>query len=204
MLDKTIPYSNILMVCPYEKVKDMEPYTLPEGFQYVMADITDTDNWSEIEFSVDEFDTLSDAKEYFKKYYLADEDRLRQRCCFIMTDEGEYVATASAIMLPDMTGTYATLDWVAVKPEYQGRGLGKAIVSKALSLYKNLAPGKDVLLHTQTWSHRAVKIYRSFGFCMTRTFKSEQHKNDYEKSLELLRLRLPGEIVDALEAESVE
>ena len=56
------------------------------------------------------------------------------------------------------------MHWVAVQPDQQGKGLGKAAVLKTLEIMKALDPGKPILLHTQTWSHKAIRIYLRAGF----------------------------------------
>lgn len=60
-----------------------------------------------------------------------------------------------------------------------------------------LAPGEAILLHTQTWSHRALRLYRSLGFrfCRTQTIVMrskegtgmKRYPNEFEEAMEVLR-----------------
>ena len=56
------------------------------------------------------------------------------------------------------------LQWIACDPDCQGRGLGRAVIAKALSLYRNMNFDSDIYLHTQSWSHKAVYLYLQLGF----------------------------------------
>ncbi len=204
MLDKSIPYSNIIMVCPWERVKNAAALTLPNGFTYKTYESGDNSKWAKIEHSVGEFPSIDDAVNYFNEHYMPYEDKMKQRNCYIANEKGEYIATASALWYTDDCGTHPTLGWVAVDPSYQGKGLGKAIVAKALSVHAELDVGCDVVLHTQTWSHKAVRMYYGFGFRLSRSIRFSRFENDYEKSIEILRQRIPTEFVDELASTSVE
>jgi ribosomal protein S18 acetylase RimI-like enzyme len=56
------------------------------------------------------------------------------------------------------------MHWVAVKPSYQGLGLGKAIIAKGVRLMVELEGDCVMYIPTQTWSHKAIKLYRWAGF----------------------------------------
>ena len=66
-------------------------------------------------------------------------------------------------------------------------------------------PGEAILLHTQTWSHRALRLYRSLGFrfCRTQTIVMrskegtgmKRYPNEFEETMEVLRRMVaPAEI----------
>ena len=87
------------------------------------------------------------------------------------------------------------MHWVAVKPDYQGLGLGKAVTEKALKIFSEKDSGRSVMLHTQTWSHKAVKLYGKLGFVMLSDKDAparstyigfELQNNDYYEALEIL------------------
>ena len=83
MLDKSIPYGNIIMICRGESVKAAQPMELPEGYTYKMYQPGDKMKWAEIEYSVGEFPSVEAAVEYFDKSYLPYEDRMVERSCYI-------------------------------------------------------------------------------------------------------------------------
>ena len=56
---------------------------------------------------------------------------------------------------------YETIHWLKVHPLYEGRGLGRAILTKTLENHCG-----EVFLHTQPTSYRAIKLYTDFGFAL--------------------------------------
>lgn len=197
MLDKSIPYKNIIMGLDSVSIRKIQEPVLPKGFAFRFFTDGDELNWARIETSVLEFAVEEDACDYFVKNYLVYEDKLKARCIFIVNADGLPVATTTAWFADSELGHQASLHWVAVCPEYQKLGLGKAIVQKALCLFAKLEPNENVFLHTQTWSHRAIKIYHHFGFNLMKTQKlaclcnnSEGVKiysNDYKEAIEVIK-----------------
>ena len=164
MLDKSVPYASFLM--RREKDTPVPEYKLPGGYKFAMYKPGDEKSWAEIETSVLEFDKEADALEYFGREFGPYREELEKRCLFIENDSGGKIATSTAWWCcPDRC--LARLHWVAVKPQEQGLGLGKAIVSRCTQLMLELDGDKDFFLSTQTWSHKAVKIYEKFGYIIS-------------------------------------
>lgn len=171
---------------------------MPDGFFFhYFTDIEDMKSWCEIETSVLEFSSESEAKEYFAKAYLPYEKELKNRCVFIADKNGLAIATATAWYADSELGHQASLHWVSVRPEYQRLGFGKAVVQKALQDFHVLEPNSAVWLHTQTWSHVAVRLYYKLGFRMVKQDRlanastgSEMLKlypNDFQEAIEVLK-----------------
>lgn len=72
-------------------------------------------------------------------------------------------------------------------------GIGESIVKKALQIYFELEPHEDILLHTQTWSYKAVKLYQKLGFVMLKTDTIKGCSNEYLEALKVLKDILPIE-----------
>jgi ribosomal protein S18 acetylase RimI-like enzyme len=73
-------------------------------------------------------------------------------------------------------------------PEYQGRGLSKALISYLMNMAVEIEGDRDFYLHTQTWSHRAIKLYEKFGFEITEEPNLFKYRNDeYEEAREVLK-----------------
>lgn len=167
MLDKTIPYHSIIMKCAF-------PYTvsdicMPEGYSLRFFRDGDEQHWSRIETSVLEFDTVEEANIYYSRMFMPYREQLPMRCIFAENPDGIPVATATAWYVDSELGHQAVLHWVAVCPEYQGLGLGKAVVQKAMQVFQQEEPREIIWLHTQTWSHTAIRLYTSLGFCVAKT-----------------------------------
>ena len=186
MLDKSIPYVDVLM--HRKKGALVSPIILPDGFSFSAFQAGDEKAWAQIETSVLEFPDELDALMYFQKTYMPYISELERRCLFIENSEGEKIATSTAWW--NYTGVRRDpwLHWVAVKPQYQNLGLGKAIVSKITQLMIEIEGNRDFYLHTQTWSHRAIKIYEKFGYAITKEKNLFKYANEnYEKAIEILK-----------------
>ncbi|MDL2233905.1 GNAT family N-acetyltransferase [Ruminococcaceae bacterium OttesenSCG-928-L11] len=176
MLDKSVEFIDVLM---HRKAgTPFKRYPLPEGYAFRLFSPGDEAAWAAIETSVLEFENDINALLYFQRERMPYVEELVRRCLFIENASGEKVATASAWW--DYTGMRRDpwLHWVAVKPGEQGKGLGKAIVGEALYLITQIEGDRDVYLHTQTWSHKAVELYEKAGFAVSWEPWLGQYRND--------------------------
>lgn len=186
MLDKTIPYYNVLM--KREKGSPTAEAVLPEGFKFVSFKAGDEKEWAEIETSVGEFDRSVDALDYFQKNYLPFKGELERRCFFIENESGKKVATLTVWWCYTGVRRDPWIHWVAVNPEYQGLGLGKALVFEGVRRLIAIEGDRYAYLHTQTWSYKAINIYRKAGFNITSEKGLAGYENDeYEKAMALLQ-----------------
>lgn len=210
MLDKSVPYKNIIMRIDEDDLYKTEEPKLPEGYRFeLFCGEKDVKNWAAIEASVLEFPSQEEAESFLTKAFLPFEEKLKERCLFIVAPDGSYVATASAWYADsDELGHQAMLNWVSVRPGYQGLGLGKAVVQKALLLFQKLEPDYPVFLHTQTWSHPAVRLYHKLGFRMLKTGRLANNNtrdgipkiydNDYAEAVEILKTVMDEKALDDL------
>ncbi|QSX05111.1 GNAT family N-acetyltransferase [Sedimentibacter sp. zth1] len=185
MLDKSIQYYDVIMK---RKMGTLipSPY-LPDGFRFAFFKLGDEKSWAEIETSVGEFKDVNYALKYFQDNYLPYLNELAQRCIFIENKEGVKVATITNWW--NYTGFRQDpwVHWMATHPQYQSLGLGKAIVFKAMMNIKEIDGDKDVYLHTQTWSYKAINIYKKAGFNITSEHGLGGYENNnYEKALLIL------------------
>lgn len=196
MLDKNIDFKNIIMRIDANKVSAISKQTLPDGYSFRFFKQGDESHWARIEKSVLEFNSENEAKEYFINSYLPYRQDLRKRCLFVINPDGLPIATTNAWYANSELGYQASMHWVAVCPEYQGLGIGKAIVQQALCIFSELEQNKPVWLHTQTWSHLAVMLYNKIGFNMlkvdriannnTRNGIAKIYPNDFNEAIEVL------------------
>lgn len=185
MLDKTIPYAEIWMY----RLKDL-PVTeqaLPEGFHFEFYQEGDETEWAAIETAVSEFEDEAQALDYFQKKFAPFSKELKRRMLFITDSEGRKIGTCSAWWkeLPDGT-RYPLVHWVAVRPGYQGKGIAKAMLRRTLKQLQKLEATTPVYLHTQTWSHVAIRLYQKLGFEITDKNLDGTPNSDYKKAMEIL------------------
>ena len=185
MLDKSVPYAGIYMI--RKAGTPIPALPLPEGYRFALYRDGDETDWARIENSVLEFDSEFAALLYFKKNFIPQADELYRRCLFIENAEGVKIATATAWRNTAAGRSSPWLHWVGADPGYQGLGLGKALVSKTLELMMQLDGDVDFYLHTQTWSYKAIGIYRSCGFQPTneKALYTER-KDNYRRAMRIL------------------
>lgn len=172
--DKRIKYYELLLERNLDNITE---YKLSEGYHFEFYKDGDRDTWIEIEKSAKEFSSYEEGLNAWNRYYLGRENELLNRMVFVVNDAGKKVATATAFY--DINGVdkdnSAWLHWVAVKREYQGRGLSKPLITYVLKIMKSLGY-TQVKIPTQTNTWLAVKIYLDLGF----TPIPENALNSYE------------------------
>ena len=190
MLDKSIPFHTIIMKRPYSKINNI--YTLPKGYSLKSYEPGDEMQWAEIETSVLEFDSVEKALECHKGYLDRVQD-LRKRQWFVKSDSGILAATATAWTIEHNGKKIPVVHALACRPEYQGRGLGKAVAAKMLEVFYELDEGCDIWLDTQTWSYQAIGLYMDLGFIPMRTAVFIETENEFEKACPILQQKMTKE-----------
>lgn len=160
--DERIKYYELLL----ERDLDALPlFPLPQGYRFIFYKPGDRDSWIDIEKSAKEFISYNQGLEAWNRYYGNNENSLVNRMVFIENANGEKVATATAycdIYGRDQSGD-GWLHWVAVRREYQGRGLSKPLISYVLGVMRGLGY-THAKIPTQTTTWLACKIYLDLGF----------------------------------------
>lgn len=148
--------------------------------------------WAEIEYKIGDFNSVEEALDYFVQNYNLDE--LVNKCFFAETSDGKVIGTCTAWYDNKDDYVVSSLHWLAVLPEYQKSGIGRALVIAVMNHYKenDLLP---VYLHTQPWSYKAIKIYHSLGFKLQKIDTFGDYSNDYTDAKEILERYLPNEIL---------
>ena len=161
--DSRIKYYELLL--KRENLENLPKYELPEGYQFAFYEKGDRDTWIAIEQSAKEFETYEQGLVSWNRYYEGKDDELVERMVFIANEAGEKVATATAfydIYGRDKSGA-GWLHWVAIRREYQGKGLSKPLISYVLGVMCSLGY-THAKIPTQTNTWLACKIYLDFGF----------------------------------------
>ena len=185
MLDKSLTYHHVIM---HRKPGTPLPcFELPSGYKFVFYKAGDEKYRAVLEASVGEFPSEVDALLYFQKRYGGYLEELKRRCIFIENAAGEKVGTATAWWTYTGTRRDPWVHWVSVSPDYQGKGLGLALSSKIIELMLEIEGDRDFYIHTQTWSHKAIRIYEKVGFYITPEQGLGGYENsEYDKAVSLL------------------
>lgn len=189
MLDKTIPYHRVIMT---RKAGTSIPSSiLPEGFSFRLFQLGDEQAWAAIEAAVGEFEQVEDALLYFRQQFMPFHAELERRTLFVVNPDQELIATLTIWWRYIGERRHPWIHWVAVMPEYQGLGIGKALVCEGLRRLLQIEGDPDVYLSTQTWSYKAIGIYLYAGFSFNTVLDYGQFHNEYEQAINVLKQVMP-------------
>lgn len=161
-IEKRLEYHELLMI--YENTVKVKHYPLPEGYHFEFYKPGDEYEWSKIHVLSGENAKITKSLQHFHDFFGHFKDELPKRCFFITTDTGEKVATATISLLKEKEDGYeAAVDWVAIKKEHQGKHLARPLISRFIELANELGHNK-LILHTQTHTWLAAKLYLDFNF----------------------------------------
>lgn len=162
-IDNTIKYYELLM--KYDDLSNYKRYELPDGFHYKFFKPGDEEEWARIHIESGEFTSIEKGLKHFHDFYDYFIDELDNRCVFIVdSNTGEKVGTATISLLEEKEYGYeAAVDWLAIKKSYQGRKLAKPLITKFMDIAKDNRH-TSLILHTQTNSWLAAKLYLDYGF----------------------------------------
>lgn len=186
MLDKSVPYKRIIMKLDYSKNNFCDDIILPEGYSFKMYEPGFENYWAQTEAEVLEYESKEKALEYFRKELLPYQEQLKERMVFVINQQGEAIANACAWYIDYKGKHQAQVHYVAVRPKYQGIGIGKALFTKILTIFPKFEAGEDVYLHTQTWSHVAIRMYLKMGFKLIKDDFLGYRDKDYEEAVAVL------------------
>ena len=161
--DSRIRYIDLLM--ERLDLNDIPECALPEGYRFVFYQPGDRDAWINIEISAKELESFEQGVQVWEQYYGSVEDTLHNRMLFIENEQGEKVATATAYYDPngELPPERGQVHWVAVRRDHQGRGLARPLIAQTLKVMKERGH-TEAMLHTQTTTWVAVRLYLQFGF----------------------------------------
>lgn len=196
MLDRSIPYYNIIM-------KKNEPTTfavpaLPAQFELHSYKPGVEQQWAELEHEIGDFPSVQAASAYFSQTYLSRPDLLARRGIFVSDKKSGCLVGAGIAWFDDQNGApVSLLHWLITKEAYQGRGIGSALIAAALSIYEkeNAFP---VYLHTQPWSHQAIRLYHKFGFRLMKQESFAGYENQYALAVPVLARYIEPECMQEL------
>ena len=195
MLDRTIPFYNIIMRC--DRILPME-VKLPEGYSIRAYQPGDETAWGTLHVATGDFATVHEAAEYFMKTYGAD----LSRALFAVAPDGSVVGTMTAWNDPRGTETIRSLHWLAVAKDHQRKGIGKALCKSVLKLMRREDNAAPVYLHTQPWSWKAVLLYAAQGFKLQRTDSFAAYENQYDAAMAAMQTVVTPEQFTKIEAAS--
>jgi len=117
--------------------------------------------WTRIQAAADEYNEITPS--LFGRAFGADPAALEARVLFAVDARGEAVGTAAAWWGDGPDDPRGRVHWVAVAPERQRAGIGRALVAAVCERMRELGH-RRTFLHTSAARLPAIALYRSFGF----------------------------------------
>ena len=179
--------TNVLMV--RENLGDLPDPRVPDTVLARYYRPGDRRLWVELHVVADLYNTIS--SEVFDKQFHRDEAALSERMIFFFNRDlsgakrAECIATATAWYDDEnQRPEWGRVHWVAVHPDYQGRGLGKAAVTSTMRRLKELGYSK-AFLDTSTGRVPAVNLYLRVGFAPL--LRSETEREAWREIIPMLQ-----------------
>lgn len=197
MKEEEIPDKNVFMIC--EALNHEAISELPAGYSVRNCRPDELDIWKAMPFDMPEL-----AKEYegfmtdfFNATYGGKKELFFSKTLFVCDKEDKPIATCGIWKAYD---EFNTIHWFKVLKEYEGRGIGRALLSIVMRDLKTA--DYPVYLHTQLASFRAIKLYSDFGFMLLSGDKFGPRTNDLEGYLPILEEFMPKEYFQQLKITS--
>lgn len=201
MIDKTIPYFNIIM--RYDGPPITEPPNAPEGYRFREYRSGDECAWARMEVDNKDFDTYENAVKYFNIKYCMFPGKLRDRFIGLENKEGKLCGAVICWDDDRDDKLVSSVHWLVTDPAEQGKGLGSALVR--MLLYKfSMLDLLPIYLHTQPWSYVALGIYSKMGFCLLTNDSFRGYENQSLQALPILQGLMKQEQFEKLKKEMIQ
>ncbi|SFB96535.1 Acetyltransferase (GNAT) family protein [Parapedobacter composti] len=186
MTENEIPDYNIFMMC--DQLNGHALTQLPDNYYIRSCRPEELEIWKAFPFDKD---TVPTEYEDFMNQYIAvtyshDMDTFFQNTLFVCDQEDRPSATCSHWKA---YGKLNTIQWLKVRRAYEGKGLGRAVLSVIMKRFS--ADDYPIFLHTQPGSFRAIKLYSDFGFKLLKGGQMGTRTNELEKCLPILKSFMP-------------
>lgn len=188
-----LPNPNIFMLC--EQVNKAAYREMPEGYRIRLCRPDELRTWKLMPFNDEQTANqyLGFMDDFFNAVYAPKGDKFFEKCLFVVNINDTPVGTCFSWKAYDVV---TTMGWYKVKKEYEGKGIGRALLTKVM---RSLSPSDyPILLHTQPSSDRAIKLYSDFGFKLLTDAKVGKRDNHIEDCLPILKSTMPKKDFDNL------
>jgi GNAT superfamily N-acetyltransferase len=143
-------------------LEHLPEFAWPEGFSLRWYQPGDEDLWIRIHLATERLRSIT--PELFFQQFGSDPQLLAERQCYLCAADGTAAGTSTAWFDDGFQGQrYGRVHWVAVLPEFQGRGLGKSLVNLTCRRLRELGHERAYLA-TSALRLQAIGLYLQFGF----------------------------------------
>lgn len=160
MPDKAVPISPVAMMCG-EPLSIFSPLPSSHSFAFYAPDMAA--DWCRIQCNAGLYLDPKAALCAFDSLFAARHELLRRRMVFVHDGDGLAVGVGCLWPGDDLGWSMERVQGVAVLPEYQGQGIGKALVARLMNIWRASCRTDGVYLLAPADS-RIIGICRQFGF----------------------------------------
>ena len=137
-------------------MENIPQFRMPSGFHIRNYRRDEGHIWTRIQRAAEPYMEIDDG--LFEREFGSDLPAMEDRSFFLITDTGHEIGTITAWW----QAAWGRIHWVAIHPDYQGRGLSKPMMAVAMA---RLQRSHDrCFLNTSTARLPAIKVYLDFGF----------------------------------------
>jgi len=185
-MEYEIPELNLFMMCKAPRAKAFSQP--PEGYSFRLCRRNELEVWKSLHIDdpeqYDEYNKV--LSEYINTVYEPKGGEFFNSCVFVCDEKDNPVGTC---FIWKAYGVFNTAHWFKVLPGYEGKGLGRALLSYVTG--KLSTEDYPVFLHTHPSSYRAIKLYSDFGFELLTEPKIGYRTNDFAESMQILEKYMP-------------
>lgn len=199
MPDRSIPFYNTILRCDNYQPEMID---LKDGFSIVPFRPGYEKAWANLEYSIEDFDSVEEAENYFVSTYLNNQNEFNN-ILFMKNREGEIIGSCIAWHDERNGALVSSLHWLVVDERYQGMGLGRALCCAVMNIFAGRS-SFPVYIHTQPWSWKAILLYDSLGFRLQKTDTFSDYVNQYTEAMATIKGLLSDEKFKILQMHSEE
>jgi len=153
---------NLSIKMARDNLESIPEFALPQSYSLRWYEPGDEAVWMRIQLRADTLNQIT--AELFEQQFGSDNALLAMRQCYLMNAEGAEIGTATAWFKNDFEGrNFGRVHWVAIVPEYQGRGLAKPLMTAICRRLCELGHAR-AYLSTSSARVKAIRLYLRFGF----------------------------------------
>jgi GNAT superfamily N-acetyltransferase len=153
---------NLPVLMARANLDNVPEFALSAGFTLRWYQPSDEEQWLRIHLEADRYNEIT--PELFERQFGTDERLLRERQCYLLDARGHAIGTATAWFNDNLEGAkFGRVHWMAILPDYQGRGLAKLLMIAICRRLRELGHDR-AYLSTSTARLLAINLYRRFGF----------------------------------------
>ena len=192
-MKEEIPDYNIFMMC--EQLNKNALTELNADYYFRNCRPNELELWKAFPFDSDtvpvEYQDFMD--QIAKDSYSDNMETFFQNTIFVCEKNDKPIATCSYWKA---YGKFYSIHWLKTLKNYEGLGLGRAILSKIMQEF--VPEDYPIYIHTQPGSYRAIKLYSDFGFDLLKGGQLGHRINELEKSLPILGEFMPQKDYESL------